>query len=126
MRWSRMAGRLGPTLRSMTQSAPAARATRNFRISSASDGKIYYVLCSEAHNVAGQMYSFDPAAKKITHLGDLTEACGEKDAKAVAQGKSHVNFVECQGRLYFATHTGFYAIIDDMEKIGKLGKPSKT
>lgn len=84
----------------------------------ASDGKIYYVLCSEAHDVAGQMYCFDPATRQIKHVGDLTEACGEKGMKAVAQGKSHVNFVERDGRLYFATHTGFYAIIDDMEKIG--------
>ena len=64
------------------------------------------------------MFRFDPATKQIKHLGDLTEACGEKDMKAVAQGKIHNNFVECQGKLYFATHTGYYAIIDDMEKIG--------
>ena len=83
-----------------------------------SDGKIYYVLSATPHNVAGQMYSFDPATKQIKHLGDLTEACGEKGMKAVAQGKIHCNFIEHQGRLYFATHTGFYAIIDDMEKMG--------
>src|SRR5579863_8810057 len=43
-----------------------------------SDGKIYYVLSSEKHDVAAQMFSFDPAAQNIQHLGDLTEACGEK------------------------------------------------
>ena len=37
---------------------------------------------------------------------------------AIAQGKSHVSFVEAAGKLWFATHTGFYAIIDDMEKMG--------
>ena len=83
-----------------------------------SDGKIYYVLCTTGYDVAGQMYSFDPSAKTIKHLGDLTEICDEKDTKAVAQGKVHCNFVEHQGKLYFATHTGFYAIIDDMEKMG--------
>ena len=83
-----------------------------------SDGKIYYVLCTAPHDVAGQMYRFDPATKQIKHLGDLTEACGEKGMKAVAQGKIHCNFVERAGKLYFATHTGFYAIIDDMEKMG--------
>jgi hypothetical protein len=87
-------------------------------ISSASDGKIYYVLSSEAFNIAAQMYSFDPATQKIEHLADLNEACGEKDAKAIAQGKSHVNFVEANGKLYFATHVGFYSIIDGMEKMG--------
>lgn len=83
-----------------------------------SDGKIYYVLSSEAVDTAAQMYCFDPAPQRIRHLGDLTEACGEKGKKAIAQGKSHVNFVESQGKLYFATHIGYYSIIDGMEKMG--------
>ena len=87
-------------------------------ISSASDGKIYYVLCSQLMDVAGQMYSYDPKERTIEHLGDLTEICGEKDMKVVAQGKSHVNFVESGGKLYFATHLGYYSIIDGMEKTG--------
>ena len=69
-------------------------------------------------DVAGQMYSFDPKSGTIEHLGDLTEICGEKDMKVVAQGKSHVNFVESGGKLYFATHLGYYSIIDGMEKTG--------
>ncbi len=64
------------------------------------------------------MYVFDPRTQRIRHCGDLGEACGEKGLKAVAQGKSHVNFVECQGKLYFATHIGYYSIIDGMEKPG--------
>jgi hypothetical protein len=87
-------------------------------ISTASDGRIYYVLSSEKHDVAAQMYVFEPPTQKITHLGDLTEASGEKNAKAVSQGKSHVNFVEHNGKLYFATHIGYYSIIDGMEKPG--------
>jgi hypothetical protein len=87
-------------------------------LSSASDGKIYYVLCSQLMDLAGQMYSFDPKTGEIEHLGDLTEICGEKDMKVVAQGKSHVNFVESEGKLYFATHLGYYSIIDGMEKTG--------
>jgi hypothetical protein len=87
-------------------------------ISTASDGKVYYVLCSELMDVAGQMYSFDPATSEIEHLGDLSEICGEKDTKTVAQGKSHVNFVESKGKLYFATHLGYYSIINGMEKTG--------
>ncbi len=82
----------------------------------ASDGKIYYVLSSEKFDVAGQMYSFDPATRKTRHLADLSEICGEKGRKFIAQGKSHVNFVEAAGKLYFATHVGYYSIIDDMEK----------
>jgi hypothetical protein len=87
-------------------------------ISTASDGKVYYVLCSQLMDVAGQMYSFDPGTGTIEHLGDLTEICGEKGMKVVAQGKSHVNFVEKNGKLYFATHLGYYSIINGMEKTG--------
>src|SRR6266487_2715520 len=42
-------------------------------ISAASDGKIYYILSSESLDIGGQMYSFDPATKRVEHLGDLTE-----------------------------------------------------
>jgi hypothetical protein len=87
-------------------------------ISSASDGKIYYVLCSQLMDIAGQMYCFDPKSGTTEHLGDLTEICGETGMKVVAQGKSHVNFVESGGKLYFATHLGYYSIISGMEKTG--------
>jgi hypothetical protein len=83
-----------------------------------SDGKIYYVLSSQSHEIGAQVYSYDPAANAITHIGDLTEGCGEKGKKTISQGKSHVTFVESNGKLYFATHVGFYSIIDGMEKIG--------
>ena len=87
-------------------------------ISPASDGKIYYVLCSQSIDEGGQIYSFDPKGEKIKHLGDLTEICGEKGLKAIVQGKSHVKFVEAKGKLYFATHIGYYSIVDGMEKMG--------
>jgi hypothetical protein len=87
-------------------------------LSTASDGKIYYVLSSQSIDVGGQMYSFDPATSTIKHLGDLTEICGEKDKKTIVQGKSHVNFIESEKKLYFATHVGYYSIIDGMEKMG--------
>jgi len=83
-----------------------------------SDGRVYYVLSSERYDVGAQMYSFDPKSKRITHVGDLTEACGEKGKNTVVQGKSHVNFVEANGRLYFSTHTGYYSIIDGKETWG--------
>lgn len=83
-----------------------------------SDGKIYYVLSSESVEVGAKMFSFDPKSQKITQLADLTEACGEKDAKAIPQGKSHVNFVEANGKLYFGTHVGVYSIVDGMETMG--------
>ena len=84
-------------------------------ISTAGDGKIYYVLCSESIDVGGQMYRYDPATDRIRHLADLTEVCGEKGLKAIPQGKSHCNFYERNGKLYFSTHAGFYEIVDGSE-----------
>jgi hypothetical protein len=87
-------------------------------ISVASDGKVYYVLSSQSIDTGGQMYSFDPKTGKTSHCGDLTEVCGEKGLKTIVQGKSHVRFVESAGKLYFATHVGYYSMVDGMEKMG--------
>ncbi len=88
-------------------------------ISTASDGRVYYVLCSQVIEAAGQLCSFDPATQQIRRLADLSEACGE--SHAVPQGKSHVSFVECGGKLYFATHIGYYSIVDGKETFGIPG-----
>jgi hypothetical protein len=73
----------------------------------AADGTVYYVLSSNKYNIPGQMYSFNPGTKEITHIDDLNDAVGQK-IKAVAQGKSHVNFVQAGDTLYFSTHLGYY------------------
>ncbi len=92
-------------------------------ISAASDGKIYYVLSSQPHDVAGQVHVYDPKSDKTEFLADLTEICGEKDKKVIAQGKSHVRFYECGGKLYFATHVGYYEMIDGMERLPETPPP---
>ncbi len=96
---------------------PEAHDTYN-GISAASDGDIYYVLSSEKADVAAQMFRYNPKTDEIRHLGDLTDACGEKGSRAIAQGKSHVNFAESDGKLYFATHIGYYNIVDGQERPG--------
>lgn len=78
-------------------------------ISVAHDGTVYYVLSSPVYNVPAQMYSFNPKTKAITHIANLNDAVGQSDEKAVVQGKSHVSFVEDNGKLYFSTHLGYYA-----------------
>ena len=87
-------------------------------IGSASDGKIYYVLSSQDLDTGAQIYSFDPSTEKIQHLADLTEVCGEKGLKAIPQNKSHVKFWEANGKLYFASHIGYYTIRDGRETMG--------
>lgn len=112
------------TARALNSDFPLAHDTYN-GIACASDGKIYYVLCTESIDTGAQMYSYDPAADKVQHLGDLTEAAGEKGMKAIPQGKSHVTFVESNGKLYFATHVGYYTIVDGMERMGIAPKGYK-
>jgi hypothetical protein len=84
----------------------------------ASDGKIYYVLASGSAEIGAQMYSLDPSTQRIQHVGDLTEAAGEKELHAIPQGKGHSIFVEFNGKLYFATHVGYYAVSHGQELIG--------
>lgn len=95
---------------------PLAHDTYN-AITSASNGKIYYVLCAVSHDQGGRMYEYDPKTDQTKLLADLTEICGEKDQKTIVQGKSHVRFYEHNGKLYFATHIGYYEMIEGMERL---------
>jgi hypothetical protein len=85
-------------------------------ISAASDGNIYYVLSSQSMDTGGQIYVYNPETDKIQHLGDLTDICGEKETKAIPQGKSHTKFYECDGKLYGSTDVGLYEMVDGMER----------
>ena len=58
-------------------------------LSIASDGRVYYVLCSTSIDFGGRVFRYDPRTDTLDCLGDLTEMCGEKDMKAIAQGKIH-------------------------------------
>jgi hypothetical protein len=86
-------------------------------ISRASDGNIYYVHSSDRLDVGAQMYRFEPNTEEIVHIADLTTVCGEDSLQAIPQGKSHVNFYEMEKVLYFATHVGYYQIINGMERL---------
>lgn len=84
-------------------------------ISEASDGRIYYVLSSTRHDVGGKMYVYDPSTDQVEFIADLSEALGEKQQNFIAQGKSHTEFYELDGKLYFSTHVGFYEMINGAE-----------
>jgi hypothetical protein len=109
----------GPRLMAESFDSGFAQAHATFNgMLAASDGKIYYVLCSEVIDAGAQMFSYDPASGRVQHLADLTEAAGEKGLHALPQGKSHVNFVEWQGKLYFSTHVGYYTRVNGRETMG--------
>lgn len=85
-------------------------------ISAASDGKIYYVLSSNSLE-SGQVHRYDPDTDRTEFLADLTAVCGEKEQKAIPQGKSHSRLYEMDGKLYIATHVGYYEIIGGIERL---------
>lgn len=109
---------MSPTLQAQPYYSgfPLAHDTYN-AITAASNGKIYYVLCAVNHDQGGRMYEYDPQTDQTKLLADLTEICGEKDQKTIAQGKSHVRFYQHGEKLYFATHVGYYEMIDGMERM---------
>lgn len=104
---------------------PLAHDTYN-AITAASDGKVYYVLCSESYDRGGQLYVYDPIMDKMQWLADLTDICGESESNAIPQGKSHVRFYENKGKLYFATHIGVYEMIDGMERLPQQAPDGKN
>ncbi len=113
---SGLAGQLEAT--EYNSSMPATTTSVFNGLSAASDGKIYYALATHIMDTAAQIYVMDPQSGAIEHLADLSEICGEKDKKVVAQGKVHVNFYESEGKLYFATHMGYYEVKDGLEEVG--------
>ena len=54
-------------------------------------------------------------------LGAGFRASVEKGLKTIPQGKSHVSFVESHGKLYFATHVGYYNLVHGRETMGTPG-----
>jgi hypothetical protein len=109
----------GRKIAAQTYNSGFADAHETFNgMGASSDGRIFYVLTSERHDLGAQMFCFDPKTKEISYLADLTEVCGEKGKHTIVQGKSHVNFVETNGKLYFATHLGFYSTVGGKEVAG--------
>ena len=86
-------------------------------ISEASDGNIYYILCSAKHDIGAQLYLYNPTLDTTEFIADLSEVLGEKAQNYISQGKSHTEFYERNGKLYFATHVGFYEMIDGAQQM---------
>ncbi|MCC6694514.1 MAG: hypothetical protein IT365_02685 [Candidatus Hydrogenedentes bacterium] len=76
---------------------------------SASDGNIYFSV--DTHNIdyACRFYRFDPRTETMSMVAQMDQVLGEDAATHVAQGKIHTPFFEHAGKLWFATHTAFYA-----------------
>jgi len=86
-------------------------------VSIASDGCIYYTLCSHNIDTHARVYRLDPkAGEAAAFLGDLGEIVGEAGTRSVPQGKSHSQYYEHDGTLYFATHYGYFKVSSNKEE----------
>ncbi len=75
-------------------------------IVSASDGNVYYVLCSHHLDSNACMYRYDPKSGEVKMIGNLNEVLGEDRGKVFSQGKVHCDLYEHGGKLWFGTHCG--------------------
>jgi hypothetical protein len=72
----------------------------------ASDGNVYYVICSHNKKSGAHMFRYNPRTDEVKMIGDLTAVVGEDRTKVINQGKVHSDFYEVNGKLYFGTHAG--------------------
>lgn len=77
-------------------------------ITYASDGNVYYVICSHNKKSGAQLFRYNPRNGKVDNVGDLTSIVGEDRTKVINQGKVHCDLYEYKGKLWFGTHAGAY------------------
>jgi hypothetical protein len=78
-----------------------------FSLSKASDGNIYYTLCSHNIDTHARLYKYDPRRNEVSLVTNLGKPFGEEGTRTIPQGKSHSPYFELDGKLYGATHYGF-------------------
>ncbi len=74
----------------------------------ASDGNVYYVICSHNKKSGAQLFRYNPRNGDVKMVGDLTDVVGDDRTKVINQGKVHSGIYEVRGKLYFGTHAGAY------------------
>ena len=74
----------------------------------ASDGGIYYAICSHDRNTHAHLFRYDPETDEVATVADIGEALGEDGTVNIPQGKIHCDLFEYYGKLYFGTHVGIY------------------
>lgn len=71
------------------------------------DGRIAFAVSTKTLHRGARLFSFDPATSGVRDVADLDTALAGP-ARAVPQGKIHVDFVRLGSSLYGATHVGYY------------------
>lgn len=91
-----------------------------FSLSRASDGNVYYTLCSHNIDTHARLYRYDPRTDRTQLVADFGQAFHEAGARSIPQGKSHSQYFELDGKLYGATHYGFMKPGSTKEEPGEL------
>jgi hypothetical protein len=92
------------------------RSDSNFySLTIASDGRVYYTLSSHNIDTHARTFRYDPATDEVKMVVDLGVAAEEAGLKCIPQGKSHSPYFELGGKLYFATHFGFFGSTAERE-----------
>jgi hypothetical protein len=74
-----------------------------------SDGRVYFTLSTHRIDRHARFCCFDPKKGAMVFVRDIGEALLEEDkGNLLPQGKIHVPLTEVGGRIYFATHIGYY------------------
>ena len=79
-----------------------------YSLSILKDKNIYYTLCSHNIDTHGRVYKYDPETDEVRIFADLGKVTGEAGKKTLPQGKSHTPIFEADGKIYIATHYGYY------------------
>ena len=87
-----------------------------YALTPASDGCVYYTLSSHDVDTHARVFRYDPTADEVHQLGILGEIVGEAGTKTIPQGKSHSPFYELDGKMYLATHYGFFQSSGNKER----------
>lgn len=77
-------------------------------ITYASDGNVYYVICSHNKKSGAHLFRYNPRIGEVHIVGDLTSIVGEDRSKVINQGKVHCDLYEYKGKLWFGTHADAY------------------
>ena len=108
-----------PTLKAQTHNSgfPLGHDTYN-GLSAASDGRIYYVLSTEAIRCRGADVRLRSGHREDPRPGRTDRGLRRAGPQDHRPGEEPRRFVESKGKLYFATHVGYYSIENGMETMG--------
>lgn len=76
-------------------------------VHAAADGRIYFTISTHRPDADACVGCFDPIAQRIVFVERLTSSIPRR-SDGLGQGKIHAPLGELGGRLYFATHLGWY------------------